>query len=300
MTTPSPYRHAAPVAVGTGLPRRAGAGFKPQHLDGWLGDPAPPAFAEVHAENYLGAGGAPHAWLTRLREDWPLSLHGVGLSIGGEAPLDRAHLERIAALVARYQPAAFSEHLAWSGHDGRFLNDLLPVLRDQRALERVCAQVGEVQDRLGLRLLLENPSTYFEFAASEMSEPEFIGRVLERTGCGLLLDINNVFVSCHNNAADPLEYLDALPLAAIGEIHLAGFAVEQTADGRTLLIDDHGAPVAPEVWNLYARVIAARGPLPTLIERDNAIPSYAELRAEVRLAERILDAAREPTSRCAA
>jgi uncharacterized protein len=285
--------HAFPT--GTGLPARAGAGFKPQHLDDWLADAAPPAFIEVHAENYMGAGGAPHAWLGRMRERWPLSLHGVGLSIGAEAPLDQAHLDRLARLIERYRPASFSEHLAWSTHGGRFLNDLLPLTYDTQTLDRVCAHIDQVQQRLRMRMLLENPSTYFEFAASTMPEPEFIARIVARTGCGLLLDVNNVYVSCRNNRRDPLAYLDALPLSAVGEIHMAGHAEEIDDDGTPLLIDNHGAPVAAVVWDLYARVLAATGPVATLIEWDNDVPSYTRLRAEVRHADAVLDVARTAT-----
>jgi uncharacterized protein (UPF0276 family) len=221
----------------------------------------------------------------------PLSLHGVGLSIGGEAPLDVAHLDRLARLVERYQPASFSEHLAWSSHGGVYFADLLPLTCDARSLDRVCAHIDQVQSRLRLRMLLENPSTYFEFAASTMSEPEFIARIVERTGCGLLLDVNNVHVTCHNNGRDPLDYLAELPLAQVGEIHLAGHATEIDADGSTLLIDDHGAPVARAVWDLYARVLATTGPVATLIEWDNDVPDYEALCAEVAGADALLRAA---------
>lgn len=313
MTFPSPHLHVArPAAAllpagffpvnadpqsshrpGNALPLRAGAGFHPQHLPDWLADPAPPAFAEVHAENYMGAGGAPHAWLTRLREHVPLSLHGVGLSIGAEGALDDAHLQRLAVLVDRYQPAAFSEHLAWSSHGGRFLADLLPLAYDAAALDRVCAHVDQVQQHLRLRLLLENPSTYFEFAASTMDEADFIARVVARTGCGLLLDLNNVHVSCHNNRHDPHAYLDALPLSAVAQIHLAGHAEDPGANDDPLLIDNHGATVAAAVWALYARVLAATGPVATLIEWDNDVPAFARLREETARAAVLLHGARD-------
>lgn len=288
---PLPHPHGVMSPAGTDLPRQAGAGFKTQHLAAWLADAEAPAFLEVHAENYMGAGGAPHAQLTRLREVRPLSLHGVGLSIGAEGPLDTAHLDRLARLVARYQPAAFSEHLAWSTHGDRFLNDLLPLTYDARTLDRVCAHIDQVQSRLHMRMLLENPSAYFEFAASTYSEPQFITRIVERTGCGLLLDVNNVHVSCRNNRHSPFVYLDALPLSAVGEIHLAGHAEEISDNGDSLLIDNHGAPVAPAVWDLYARVLDAIGPTATLIEWDCDVPTYTVLRAEVRCADRMLDAA---------
>ena len=299
MNTTIPGPHGAMSLAGAGLPRRAGAGFKSQHVDAWLADAQAPAFVEVHAENYMGAGGAPHLWLTALRERMPLSLHGVGLSIGAESPLDAMHLDRLARLVERYQPASFSEHLAWSTHGGVFLNDLLPLTYDARTLDRVCTHIDVAQSRLRTRMLLENPSTYFEFEASSMGEPEFIARVVERTGCGLLLDVNNVHVTCHNNGRDPLAYLDALPLSAVGEIHLAGYATEVDADGTTLLIDNHGAPVAQAVWDLYARALSVTGPIATLIEWDNDVPDYPILRAEVARADAALSAAHERVARAA-
>lgn len=292
--------HGAIPWTGSGLPLRAGAGFKPQHADAWLADAQAPAFVEAHAENFMGAGGAPHQWLTALRERMPLSLHGVGLSIGGESPLDDAHLDRLARLVDRYQPAFFSEHLAWSTHGGVFFNDLLPLAYDAPTLDRVCAHIDQVQARLRMRILLENPSTYFEFEASSMSEPEFIACVVMRTGCGLLLDVNNVHVTCHNNGRDPLAYLAALPLSAVEAIHLAGHAEERDADGATLLIDNHGAPVAQAVWKLYERVLAAIGPTATLIEWDNDVPDYPTLRAEIARADVLLLAAEANTTARAA
>lgn len=284
----------APVALGrTGLPAQAGAGFKARHVDDWLGDADAPAFFEVHAENYMGAGGMPHAQLGALCAIRPLSLHGVGLSIGGESPLDITHLDRLAALIQRYRPTSFSEHLAWSTHDGRYYNDLLPLTYDACSLDRVCAHVDQVQSHLGARLLLENPSTYFEFSASSIDEPEFIAQIVARTGCGLLLDVNNVFVSCHNHRRNAHEYLDALPLHAVGEIHLAGHVSDVAPNGVALLIDSHGAAVADAVWRLYADVLTRTGPVATLIEWDNDVPDYAELRANVRSASRLLDAAHD-------
>nr|WP_257644171.1 DUF692 domain-containing protein [Luteimonas salinisoli] len=273
------------------MPVRAGVGFKAVHFDALQADPAPPGFIEVHAENYMGAGGAPHARLAALRERLPVSLHGVGLSIGGEEPPDPAHLDRLVALIARHRPAAFSEHLAWSTHHGRFFNDLLPLRYDSRSLARVCAHIDRVQERLGLRMLLENPATYLEFEGSTYGEADFLAEIVRRTGCGLLLDVNNVHVSCHNNGHDPQAYLAALPLGAVGEIHLAGHAEERDADGGVLLIDDHGAPVADAVWALYARALAMTGPVATLIEWDNHVPGYAALREQARLAEAILEQA---------
>lgn len=275
------------LPANSGLPRRAGVGFKFQHFDALLADPDPPAFVEVHAENYMGAGGVPHLQLTRIRERMPVSLHGVGLSIGAEQSPDPAHLDRLASLIARYEPAEFSEHLAWSTHDGRFFNDLLPLSYDTATLHRVCEHIDRIQDRLGLRMLLENPSTYLEFDSSTYTEPEFIAAVVMRTGCGLLLDVNNVYVSCHNNSHEPLEYLAALPVSAVRQIHLAGHAQEHLDDGVSLLIDNHGAPVAAPVWELYARTLVRAGPVATLIEWDTDVPPYAVLRAQARHADRI-------------
>ncbi|PWE28354.1 hypothetical protein C4N9_12410 [Pararhodobacter marinus] len=273
----------------TSLPRRAGLGFKAEHFEAAL--QAPVAFYEIHAENYLGAGGAPHAMLTQLRADHALSVHGVGLSIGGAGPLDRAHLARVKALVDRYQPASFSEHLAWSSHGAAWLNDLLPLPYTDETLARICAHVDAVQSALGRPMLLENPATYVTFAASTWSEPDFLSEVARRTGCGLLLDINNVFVSAINHRSDPRAYLADFPLAAVGEIHLAGHEAEDLPGGP-LLIDSHSRPVADPVWTLYAEVIARTGPLPTLIEWDNDVPAFDVLTDEARRADRIMEGAR--------
>ncbi|HEV8695054.1 MAG TPA: DUF692 domain-containing protein, partial [Lysobacter sp.] len=255
----------------TGLPVQAGVGLKATHVEQLLADAQRPAFVEVHAENYLGAGGAPHAWLTRVREQCALSVHGVGLSIGATAKLDEAHLDHLATLIDRYQPDSFSEHLAWSTHSDTFVNDLLPLPYTTQTLNRVCEHIDRVQERLQLRMLLENPATYVEFAASSMAEPDFIAEVINRTGCGLLLDVNNVHVTCINHHRDPRAYLDALPLHAVGEIHLAGFTTEVDAAGDPLLIDDHGSPVAEVVWALYAHGLRQVGPVATLIEWDNDV-----------------------------
>lgn len=291
MIIPNPPCRAS-VPAGTGLPPRAGVGFKPVHFGELLADSTPPAFVEVHAENYMGAGGLPHAQLSALREQLPLSLHGVGLSIGSEAALDREHLDRLARLVHRYRPEAFSEHLAWSTHEGCFFNDLLPLRYDPRTLLRVCEHIDVVQERLGLQMLLENPSTYLEFEASSYSEPEFLAAIVRRTGCALLLDVNNVHVSCRNNGHAPDAYLStllaAIPSSSVKEIHLAGHAVEVDDVGDTLLIDDHGSPVTGEVWNLYAQTLARTGPVATLIEWDTRVPSYPVLREQALQAEALL------------
>ncbi len=287
---PGPAGAPAPA----GLPVRAGLGLKPAHFRDILETRPALGFFEIHAENYLVAGGPFHHYLSEIGQHYPLSVHGVGLSIGGEGPLDAAHLDRLAALLDRYQPAAFSEHLAWSSHGGAFLNDLLPLPYDRATLDRVCQHIDVVQHRLNRRMLLENPATYVEFAASTLSETEFIGEVVRRTGCGLLLDVNNVYVSCTNHGRDPYAYLDALPLAAVGEIHLAGFAEDVDAAGDRLLIDNHGSPVAEAVWDLYRYALAGSGPVATLIERDHDVPALAVLLAEAGRADGALAAAAAP------
>lgn len=276
---------AGAATAPAGLPCAAGIGLKPQHFRQLLAETPALGFLEVHAENYMVAGGPYHHHLERLREHYALSMHGVGLSIGGQEPLDEAHLARLAQLLARYQPQSFSEHLAWSSHGGRFFNDLLPLAYTPASLEHVCGQISHVQERLGRRMLLENPATYVQFAASTMAEHQFISEVVRRTGCGLLLDVNNVHVACVNHGGDAHDYIRGLPLAAVGEIHLAGYAEELDSTGAALLIDNHGAPVAQDVWALYDFVLALAGPQPTLIERDNNIPGLAVLLAEAREAE---------------
>ena len=261
------------------LPAAAGLGFKPQHFPAIRADRPRVAFFEIHAENYMGAGGLPHAQLAALRADHALSVHGVGLSIGGAGGLDRAHLRRLRALCDRYEPESFSEHLAWSSHDGAYLNDLLPLPYTEETLATVCAHVDEVQAALGRRMLLENPATYVTFAETTIPETEFLREIAARTGCGLLFDVNNLFVSCTNHRRDPRAMLAAFPLAAVGEIHLGGHAREELPSGP-LLIDAHGAPVADPVWALYAEAIALAGPLPTLVEWDNDVPDWPVLAAE--------------------
>ncbi len=244
-------------------------------------------FVEVHAENYMVDGGPMVRLLHSVRERWPLSIHGVGLSIGGDGPLDRQHLDRLATLLQRFEPRWFSEHLAWSSHGGRWFNDLLPLPYDLATLHRVCDHVDQVQEHLRRPLLLENPSTYVEYACSTMSEGQFLAEVVRRTGCGLLLDIGNAYVSGVNHGRDAWALIEALPAHAIGEIHLAGFSEDRDAAGDRLLIDHHGAPVDARVWALYGRAIARFGPVPTLIERDNHLPPLATLETEARRAAAI-------------
>lgn len=273
-----------------GLPARAGLGLKMQHVREVLSAQPDIGFFEVHAENYMGDGGPAHHFLERVRERYPLSLHGVGLSIGGH-DLDGAHLKRLAALIDRYQPAVFSEHLAWSSHGGAYFNDLLPLPYNLATLARVCRHVDCVQERLGRPMLLENPSTYVEFAASTIAEPDFIAEVVRRTGCGLLLDVNNLHVSCTNHGRDAHAELRRLPLAAVAEVHLAGFATDHDGAGAPLLIDHHGSPVDEAVWALYAEAVALIGrPVPTLLERDHDVPALAVLQAEASRAEAMMQA----------
>ncbi len=275
------------------LPGRAGVGLKPGHFEEVLTSLPDIGFFEVHAENYMVPGGPFHHYLSLIREHYPLSIHGVGLSIGADAPLDKAHLEALAGLLARYQPQSFSEHLAWSTHGGVFLNDLLPLPYNTATLQRVCGHIDQVQSHLGCRMLLENPATYIEFAASTWDEAAFLSEVIRRTGCGLLLDVSNVHVSSVNHRRNAHDVIRSLPLAAVGEIHLAGFAQAMDAAGEPLLIDSHGTPVAQAVWDLYAFTLDRTGPVATLLERDNDIPSLSILCAEAHLAENALWAAHE-------
>jgi uncharacterized protein (UPF0276 family) len=271
----------------------AGTGLKPEHAqDIFEQDIFENAravdFFEIHAENYMGAGGPPHHLLRRIASDYALSVHGVGLSIGGTGPLDRDHLARLKKLIAEVRPAMFSEHLAWSGHDGVYLNDLLPLPYNAETLDCVVRHIDEVQHTLDTRMLLENPSTYVSFTASDMDEAEFLHAIAMRTGCGLLLDVNNVYVSSVNHGFDAAAYIDRFPIEFVGEIHLAGFAEDQDANAGRLLIDAHGAPVADAVWALYRRTLARSGPVPTLIEWDNDVPDFATMMAEVSLARAAL------------
>lgn len=274
--------------LGSPMPSRAGIGLKPDHFDAILRTLPDIGFFEVHAENYMVDGGPFHFYLERIRKHYPLSIHGVGLSIGAQAPVDEQHLSRLKLLLERYQPELFSEHLAWSTHQGHYLNDLLPVPYTQDTLRHVCDQIDQIQNRLGRRMLLENPATYLEFKTSSMTEAEFITAVIRQTGCGLLLDVNNVHVACTNHHRSSLEYIRALPLDAVGEIHLAGFAIDSDSDGSPLLIDSHDAEIAPQVWSLYEATLALTGPRPTLLERDGNIPSLETLCAEAAQAEQRL------------
>src|ERR1700721_3053151 len=285
---------AASAAMPPRFPARpigglAGTSFKHEHLVSIRAEGKGRGFFEVHAENYMGAGGPAHRALEAVRRDYPISLHGVCLSIGGERPLDRVHLARFQNLVERYEPALVSEHLAWSTHETAYFNDLLPLPYTPATLATVCDHIDQVQEAIGRRLLLENPSTYVAFRESTMSETNFIRSVARRTGCGLLLDVNNVFVSATNHGFSALDYLSDFPLAGVGEIHLAGHAEQSDDEGELLLIDSHDGPVADAVWKLFEMVISRCGPVPTLVEWDSNIPDWPILKAEAAAAQKILD-----------
>lgn len=279
---------ASEKRVNARIPDRSGVGLKPEHYSDILGTKPDLGWFEVHPENYMGAGGPPHEYLERIRELYPLSLHGVGLSIGGESPLNREHLARLKDLNDRYQPGLFSEHLAWSSHETHFLNDLLPVPYTEQTLARVVEHIDEVQQFIGRKMLLENPSLYVAFDQSSMSEIEFLSRITDQTGCGLLLDVNNVYVSATNQQYDPLKYITKFPLHIVGEIHLGGHAPDHDETGAPLLIDAHDRAVDDAVWALYERTIVLGGPRPTLIEWDNDVPDFATLLEQARQAEAIM------------
>ncbi len=275
------------------LPRRAGVGFKPEHFAAIDAVSQPIGFFEVHAENYMGAGGPPHAQLGKLRQDYALSIHGVGLSIGSMQPLDADHLARLKIVCDRYEPESFSEHLAWSSHDTTFLNDLLPLPYTEATLAQVCAHIDEVQTLLGRQMLLENPATYLLFEESTIEEVDFLSEVARRTGCGLLLDVNNVFVAATNHRLDPRDYLKRFPVQQVREIHLSGHSETTDDAGAPLLIDSHDTPVKDPVWELYEELITRTGPIASLVEWDNDVPQWPVLRAEAEAAGTILRRAAE-------
>jgi len=270
-------RDALPVATGIGL--------RAPHLRHVQAERPPVAWFEVHSENYFADGGPALAALDRIRADYPLSLHGVGMSLGSTDPLARAHLAKLARLIARVDPALVSEHLCWSGVEGRHFNDLLPLPYTDEALSHVCSRVAEVQDYLGRQIAVENVSSYFAFAEATIPEWEFVAAVARRTGCRLLLDVNNIYVNAVNHGFSADAYLMAIPPDAVAEIHLAGF----DASGPCL-IDTHSTRVAPDVWALYRRAIARFGPRPTLLEWDLDLPAFAVLEDEAATAQAILAA----------
>lgn len=264
----------------------AGIGLRSPHLAEFARDRPATGFLEIHAENYLADSPA-FGTVERLREDYEFSVHAVGLSLGSVDGLDEAHLDRVAALIRRLQPALVSDHLAWSVVGGRYFNDLLPLPYTEEALQVVATNVDRLQERLGRQVLVENPSCYLGFAHSTLSEPEFLAELARRTGCGLLLDANNIVVTAHNLRLDPAAWLDGLPASAIGQYHLAGHAVND-ADGEPVLIDDHGSRVSEGVWALFDEIVLRCGPRPTLVEWDTDLPPLDLLLDEARRAAQAL------------
>jgi hypothetical protein len=268
------------------IPLRAGIGLRAPHCREIIESRPDIGWVEVHSENYFGDGGQPHHFLERIRADYPLSLHGVGLGLGSTTPLDLDHLHQLGRLIGRYEPGLVSEHLCWSAAGGRHLNDLLPLPYTEEALAHICVRIDQAQSIVGRQLLIENVSSYLQFRHSTIPEWEFLAEVSKRSGCAILLDINNVYVNAVNHGFNPLAYLSAVPAAAVKEIHLAGF------DGTgACLIDTHGTPVANQVWSLYRETIARLGPRPTLIEWDTDIPPLAVLLAEAAKAAQVLEEA---------
>jgi len=268
----------------TTIPVRSGIGLRAPHCREIIDSRPGVGWVEVHSENYFGGGGQPHDFLERIRADYPLSLHGVGLALGSTDPMDLDHVNKLRGLIRRYEPGLVSEHLCWGAAGGRHLNDLLPLPYTEEALIHVCARIDAAQSMLGRRLLLENISSYLRFVHSAIPEWEFLAEVSRRSGCAILLDVNNIYVNAVNHGFDPLVYLSAVPPAAVQEIHLAGFD-----DGGPCLIDTHGTPVADEVWSLYRNTVAHLGKLPTLIEWDTDIPPLTVLLAEAAKAARVLE-----------
>ncbi|MGH1330834.1 MAG: MNIO family bufferin maturase [Paracoccaceae bacterium] len=287
---PNPAPTSTNARALNALPNRPGIGYKPQHFADLCKDPGAVEWLEIHAENYMGEGGRPLAQLRHLSERFAISVHGVGLSIGGETPLDPDHLARLKHLCDWLNPASFSEHLAWSSHESAYLNDLLPLPYTEATLARVCAHIDQLQEAISRPMLLENPSSYLAFSESTLSETDFLAQIAKRTGCGLLLDVNNVFVSATNLQTDPRAYIDAFPLEAVGEIHLGGHDEDEDEHGAPLLIDSHGKPIVDPVWALFDYTIRAAGPRPSLIEWDNDVPEWHVLEAEAARAARHLDA----------
>ena len=273
---------------GTSLP--VGVGLKNEHFSQVLETRPSLTFFEVHAENFMSAGGAHHRFLEAISEAYPISVHGVGMSLGSAEGISKEHLRKFKKVVDRYKPWLVSEHLAWSSEGGHYLNDLLPLPLDEASLAVVARNVDEMQNFLGRKILVENPSSYLAFKASDMSELEFLTRLAEKTGCGLLLDVNNVYVSAKNMGWNARDYVDAVPAGLVGEVHLAGHTLKTVADGVEIRIDDHGSPVAQPVWDLYSRLVTRIGPRPTLIEWDTEIPGFDVLLAEATKAADIIKA----------
>jgi uncharacterized protein (UPF0276 family) len=280
--------HSPSASIPAPIPASAGIGLRFPHHRHVIETRPKTAWFEVHAENYM-AGGGPLACLENIRRDYPVSLHAVGLSLGGADPLDADHVARLKALAERIEPGLISDHLSWSAIDGVYLADLLPLPYTEEALAVVAGNVERVQEALGRTILVENPSTYLAYAASVIGESEFLAELACRTGCGILCDVNNIYVSARNLGGDPQAYFSALAAAPIGEIHLAGHAVRRLDDGTEIRIDDHGSAVDPAVWALYAQALGVFGAVPTLIEWDTDIPAFSVLEGEAAQAQRLLD-----------
>ncbi len=274
------------------FPTQSGVSLKPCYFEHIVSTKPDVGFFEIHAENYLSPGGPNTYFLNKIRQDYPITVHGVGLSIGGEQPLNLEHLNLVSDLVDRIEPIVFSEHLAWSSHFSHFYNDLLPLPYTEENLQRVCQHIEQVQDKLKRPILLENPATYLTFKESDLPEHEFINQIAKRTGCELLLDINNVAVSCFNHRQDPRQYLDNFPIRFVRQLHLAGFAFDQHSS-TPLRIDSHDREVSNEVWQLYADLLNQAGDIPTLIEWDGQLPPFQQLHEQSRLADRCREKIRQ-------
>ncbi len=279
---------SVPIRIAETIPASAGIGLRAQHYQEIIESRPNIGWLEVHSENYFGDGGAPLLFLEQLRRYYPISLHGVGLSLGSVDPLNMGHLQKLKSLITRYQPGLVSEHLCWSSVGGRYLNDLLPLPYTEEALAHVAARIIQTQDYLKRQILVENVSSYVQYRHSTVPEWEFVAEVARRSGCGILLDINNIYVNAMNQNFDPLTYLHAIPEEPVQELHLAGFAVNRDDVGE-ILIDHHGAPVAEPVWALYHEALRRFGPTPTLIEWDADIPPLPILLAEARHAHALLE-----------
>ena len=275
--------------VNNSLPATSGVSLKACHYRCILEDDPSIGWFEIHPENYMGDGGLPHRYLTAISDRYPISMHGVGMSLGSAGGIDNGHLEALTRLVSRYQPAQVSEHLAWSHYDNGFLNDLLPLPYDQESLQLVADNIDRVQNALARSILVENPSSYLEFRDNRYTEPEFLSELATRTGCGLLLDVNNVYVSACNQGFDPHRYLDSIPWDRVGEIHLAGHSIQQIDDAQ-IRIDDHGSPVRDAVWTLHQQALQHLGRrVPVMIEWDTDLPAFDALLDEAAKADAIAD-----------
>ncbi len=282
-------------SIRSGLPFGVGVGLKRDHLPELRANPDQIKFVEVHAENFMDNG--PQLELLKdISDIWPVSIHGVALSLGGEDPLDQKHLDQLKHLIDTIEPASFSEHIAWSCHNGIYYNDLFPIPYNRRRLYHLADRIDRVQQFLGTRILVENPSSYVRFQSDTMHEADFIAELVDLTSCGLLLDVNNLYVSAQNHGWDAKDWLSRIPIETVGEIHLAGHEQTEDDNGNQYLLDTHGAEVDEPVWSLYCDVLAKAGPCPTLIERDNNIPPLETLLGEVASAQLLIDAAKERSS----